>query len=52
MISLGRPLAGRLLGLELGRLDLGMTMGGWAVLGVAEPLGHPASDQLELGNLA
>jgi hypothetical protein len=29
-----------------------MTMGGWAVLGVVEPLGHPASDQLELGNLA
>jgi hypothetical protein len=43
--------AGRLLGLELGRLDLGMTMDGWAVLGVVEPLGHPASDQLELGNL-
>ena len=41
-----------MLGLELGRLDLGMTTGGWAVLGVVEPLDHPASGQLELGNLA
>jgi hypothetical protein len=36
--------AGRVLGLELGRLDLGMAMGGGAVVGVVEPLGHPASD--------
>ena len=57
MISLGVPLRSRaVLGLELGRLDLGMARcraaAGRAVLGVVDPPGHDRLRQLELGILA